>query len=716
VSWNDLVATGAAQEEIVAALATGQTPEGALPILLAAKKAKEKKFRVVEGERSQYHKSIGGVASCSICASEAVLVLLRRFSHCEVVHASDGGTAGITATFDDVERIMDIAAMYKKKTHLSMDDVMRYILRYSSSLEVPSGFDEPRQLQLAGHSLRGLFRKIQGLGRPAGVVITTSMQSISVISSPQQGGWTLFDSHPRPGVHTAAAFLSFDGYQDLVEYVLRTFLSDDESIAQIPEFNLLDYMPLVLNQEVVEPSDLDLFAIIKELEHRERVNDLIEGKRRAEQDCDRANAQVVELLRGNQMLNTEVANMQHEINVLHQELAKARGQGGFQQQHGYAAHQQKQQNGYGHQQQGYAHQQQVFQHQGFQQQKGNKGGYKGGSKNKGGKKSYASATHGAAMPTSYTVGSKPASTPTPVLPPFGHAGSTAEDLERQRREDQEMEEAQMVALQMEAQEEADLAEAKRLQNRYEEDERQYQIDAAMAKSEEQALILCVVCYMEQPEGDKFTVATCPTPDDEAHFMCRFCANRFFLAKINTNEYPIRCAGCTPIKVEEGQELPGICHQDEVLNCLLPEDQERYNKMEARKTKEMYGVTFCRKRDCEGCAQMDPGVVNFVCPECSDSFCTACDDDWHAGCTCDEYQANLLENAKQKDADVSALDRQTRRCPGKCRIPVHRFSDCYHITCPSQGCGTHWCWGCGMAFAKEVIYDHMGACSRPLDNQ
>ncbi|KAK3377028.1 hypothetical protein B0T24DRAFT_574141 [Lasiosphaeria ovina] len=48
----------------------------------------------------------------------------------------------------------------------------------------------------------------------------------------------------------------------------------------------------------------------------------------------------------------------------------------------------------------------------------------------------------------------------------------------------------------------------------------------------------------------------------------------------------------------------------------------------------------------------------------------------------------------------------RACP-KCLTPTERMGGCHHIACTIPGCGADWCFECGLQFAVEDIYRHMG---------
>ncbi|KAK0712718.1 hypothetical protein B0T26DRAFT_831837, partial [Lasiosphaeria miniovina] len=60
--------------------------------------------------------------------------------------------------------------------------------------------------------------------------------------------------------------------------------------------------------------------------------------------------------------------------------------------------------------------------------------------------------------------------------------------------------------------------------------------------------------------------------------------------------------------------------------------------------------------------------------------------------------------REEDDGVGA--GTVRACP-KCLTPTERMGGCHHIACTIPGCGADWCFECGLQFAVEDIYRHMG---------
>ena len=101
-----------------------------------------------------------------------------------------------------------------------------------------------------------------------------------------------------------------------------------------------------------------------------------------------------------------------------------------------------------------------------------------------------------------------------------------------------------------------------------------------------------------------------------------------------------------------------------------------------------------------CARAAPDIRNFVCSDC----------------------ILVNENAKavaaaaigESNLAAAPVARLSKSCPG-CGSPIEKDGGCNHITCPIEGCFSHWCWTCGLdeggdgKFDKDNVYDHMATC-------
>lgn len=59
----------------------------------------------------------------------------------------------------------------------------------------------------------------------------------------------------------------------------------------------------------------------------------------------------------------------------------------------------------------------------------------------------------------------------------------------------------------------------------------------------------------------------------------------------------------------------------------------------------------------------------------------------------------------EEARARGYKCKMRECPG-CGTMTERVGGCVHISCPVEGCGTHWCYFCGRKGTAEGIYAHI----------
>jgi hypothetical protein len=68
---------------------------------------------------------------------------------------------------------------------------------------------------------------------------------------------------------------------------------------------------------------------------------------------------------------------------------------------------------------------------------------------------------------------------------------------------------------------------------------------------------------------------------------------------------------------------------------------------------------------------------FKCHACEHMHCIQCDIPWHAGETCDEYQARHDEEMVATEAIIR---KTSRACPGNCGARIERNGGCPHMQC------------------------------------
>ena len=100
---------------------------------------------------------------------------------------------------------------------------------------------------------------------------------------------------------------------------------------------------------------------------------------------------------------------------------------------------------------------------------------------------------------------------------------------------------------------------------------------------------------------------------------------------------------------------------------------------------------------------------FDCPGCSKVICIGCQDNWHAGLSCEvKKEINNLEDEKLKEW-ILTLPKRRKMCPS-CKSGVEKMDGCDNVHCLS--CGTSMCWRC-LTFFKTSgeCYDHIATKHR-----
>ena len=100
--------------------------------------------------------------------------------------------------------------------------------------------------------------------------------------------------------------------------------------------------------------------------------------------------------------------------------------------------------------------------------------------------------------------------------------------------------------------------------------------------------------------------------------------------------------------------------------------------------------FCPKAGCESVVKILNESKNepLICEICNFNFCKECNNNFHKNLSCEENKFGV----------------DTKKCP-KCKINIHKFSGCHHVTCVN--CNAHFCWLCLKDYqTAPEVYNHM----------
>lgn len=198
---------------------------------------------------------------------------------------------------------------------------------------------------------------------------------------------------------------------------------------------------------------------------------------------------------------------------------------------------------------------------------------------------------------------------------------------------------------------------------------------------------CSVCLDEQPEDFVARLDPC------GHNFCRDCIRNHIGSKIAESRYPILCPVCMT-ETREGD--PGVVTDFLVQQIGVTEAQ--YKIWIELEMAQFSALVHCRK--CKRSTVVDrqdletTAILACPLPDCSYMWCKACQQEITAG-----GPQHSCDGTSELDNLMKALG--WRYCPN-CRTPFQKDSGCNHMTCPSPGCNTHFCYGCGKLIIRSAL--------------
>ncbi|TRM59279.1 hypothetical protein BD626DRAFT_437228 [Schizophyllum amplum] len=201
--------------------------------------------------------------------------------------------------------------------------------------------------------------------------------------------------------------------------------------------------------------------------------------------------------------------------------------------------------------------------------------------------------------------------------------------------------------------------------------------------------ICPVCYLEASASFRLGCG---------HVYCTACAKHLLSSATENKTFPLTCIGdeatCgVPIPIPTIRKFL----TDDAMNKLFDAAFAAHIERNPDKLK------YCRTAACEQVYPSSGDVQQFVsCPSCFATICASCDEGARAGTTCAENARDSQRKLEDRLNETLVAEQNYKRCPS-CHILVEKIVGCNHITCR---CGTHFCWRCTQAFARDEIYPHM----------
>ena len=114
---------------------------------------------------------------------------------------------------------------------------------------------------------------------------------------------------------------------------------------------------------------------------------------------------------------------------------------------------------------------------------------------------------------------------------------------------------------------------------------------------------------------------------------------------------------------------------------------------------------CPTPDCKMIYAITDDGQPFNCSNCTVSTCTKCNEQYHAGISCEVYKNN--RKTEEEILEWIKEDPNNRKkCP-KCSCAIEKNGGCMHMECK---CGAHICWRCLKHFKTSQMFDsHQAVC-------
>ncbi|EPQ59027.1 hypothetical protein GLOTRDRAFT_33666, partial [Gloeophyllum trabeum ATCC 11539] len=184
---------------------------------------------------------------------------------------------------------------------------------------------------------------------------------------------------------------------------------------------------------------------------------------------------------------------------------------------------------------------------------------------------------------------------------------------------------------------------------------------------------CVICLEKLPEDYIAPLDSC------AHRFCTECLRSYVQSKLQEGRFPIFCPVC--------MTGDGSKHE-------YPEDYQTFVEFEMT----AFSILIhCRQ--CKESVFVDKGEYSEM-----EILTSAVAGGTHS---CDG--SNELKDLMEQ--------RGWKNCPG-CQTPAEKVEGCNHMTCPTPGCNSHFCYRCGQMIVQSVrqqevstaVSNHYRSCS------
>ncbi|CAE6542390.1 unnamed protein product [Rhizoctonia solani] len=175
-----------------------------------------------------------------------------------------------------------------------------------------------------------------------------------------------------------------------------------------------------------------------------------------------------------------------------------------------------------------------------------------------------------------------------------------------------------------------------------------------------------------------------------HKYCRECMRDYIKSKLGSRNFPILCPTCHAAK--DGRQ--GSVGQD--LVEMIGLDEQEYATYVELSLASLSTMVHCRK--CQRAAFVmradleSETEITCPLPDCDYKWCKNCN--------------KPIEGEEKHSCDGTTELRDLmasegwKECPG-CKTPISRNEGCYHMTCTTPGCNSHFCYRCGALITQSL---------------
>ncbi|CAE6369143.1 unnamed protein product [Rhizoctonia solani] len=174
-----------------------------------------------------------------------------------------------------------------------------------------------------------------------------------------------------------------------------------------------------------------------------------------------------------------------------------------------------------------------------------------------------------------------------------------------------------------------------------------------------------------------------------HKYCRECMRDYIKSKLASRTFPLLCPTCHASKGNQGtagQDLVEIIGLDE-------SEYATYVELSLASLSVMVHCHKCQRAAFVMRADLESEMeITCPLPDCNYKWCKNCN--------------KPIEGDEKHSCDGTSELRELmasegwKECPG-CKAPISRNEGCYHMTCTTPSCNSHFCYRCGALITQSL---------------